>query len=51
MSEKTQHEQIVEAFNAYLVEHGFNMNDKLRPGITKVTNWKEIYEHITGEKI
>ena len=34
-----------------LVEHGFNMNDKLRPGITKVTNWKEIYEHITGEKI
>ena len=28
-----------------LVEHGFNMNDKLRPGITKVTNWKEIYEH------
>ena len=34
-----------------LVEHGFNMNDKLRPGITKVTNWREIYEHITGEKI
>ena len=34
-----------------LVEHGFNMNDELRPGITKVTNWKEIYEHITGEKI
>ena len=34
-----------------LVEHGFNMNDELRPGITKVINWKEIYEHITGEKI
>ena len=32
-----------------LVEHGFNMNDDLRPGITKVTNWKEIYELITGE--
>lgn len=34
-----------------LVEHGFNMNDELRPGITKVTNWKEIYELITGEKV
>lgn len=33
-----------------LMEHGFNMHDKLSMGIHKVTNWKEIYVHITGEK-
>ena len=33
-----------------LIEHGFNMNENLRTGITKVTNWKEIYNIITGEK-
>jgi hypothetical protein len=33
-----------------LVEHGFNMNDSIKPGIKKVVNWKEIYEYITGEK-
>jgi len=32
-----------------LMEHGFNMQDKLSMGIHKVTNWKEIYVHITGE--
>jgi hypothetical protein len=32
-----------------LIEHGFNMNDDIPEGMTKVTNWKEIYENITGE--
>jgi hypothetical protein len=31
-----------------LVEHGFNMNS-VKLGIKNVVNWKEIYEHITGE--
>ena len=26
-----------------LIEHGFNMNDTVPEGITKVINWKEIY--------
>jgi len=34
-----------------LVEHGFNMHDKLSIGIYKVLNWKEIYVHITGESV
>ena len=34
-----------------LMEHGFNMHDKLSMGIHKVTNWKEIYVHITGETV
>jgi FMN phosphatase YigB (HAD superfamily) len=34
-----------------LVEHGFNMNDALPKGMFKAVNWKEIYEHITGEKV
>jgi hypothetical protein len=29
-----------------LIEHGFNMNDTVPPGITKVVNWKEIYHLI-----
>ena len=32
-----------------LVEHGFNMNEVIPKGMFKATNWKEIYEHITGE--
>src|SRR6056300_146916 len=32
-----------------LVEHGFNMNDSIPVGMKKCVNWKEIYEHITGE--
>lgn len=32
-----------------LMEHGFNMNDNIKPGIKKVVNWKEVYEYITGE--
>ncbi len=32
-----------------LVEHGFNMNDPIPVGMFKALNWKEIYEHITGE--
>lgn len=32
-----------------LIEHGFNMNDKLPKGITKVVNWKQIYKLIIGE--
>ena len=32
-----------------LVEHGFNMNEAIPKGMFKATNWKEIYEHITGE--
>ena len=34
-----------------LVEHGFNMNDTVPEGMIKVTNWKEIYNHITGENV
>lgn len=34
-----------------LVEHGFNMNDTLPEGMFKAVNWKEIYEHITGETV
>jgi hypothetical protein len=33
-----------------LIEHGFNMLDDIPKGMTKVVNWKEIYNHITGEK-
>ena len=33
-----------------LVEHGYNMQADIPEGITKVVNWKEIYELITGEK-
>ncbi len=33
-----------------LIEHGFNMLDDIPEGMTKVVNWKEIYNHITGEK-
>jgi hypothetical protein len=34
-----------------LIEHGFNMHDDIPEGMTKVVNWKELYNHITGEKI
>jgi hypothetical protein len=34
-----------------LMEHGFNMNDKIPEGMFKALNWKDIYEHITGEKV
>ena len=34
-----------------LIEHGFNMNDEIPNGITKVVNWKQLYEIITGEKV
>jgi hypothetical protein len=34
-----------------LIEHGFNMHETLPEGMFKALNWKEIYEHITGEKI
>ena len=37
--------------SAILIEHGFNMHDTLPDGMTKVVNWKEIYNHITGENI
>jgi hypothetical protein len=37
--------------NAILVEHGFNMHDDLPEGMAKCVNWKEIYNHITGENI
>ena len=37
--------------NSILVEHGFNMHDDLPEGMTKCVNWKEIYNHITGETI
>src|SRR6056300_778296 len=33
-----------------LVEHGFNMHNDLPAGMFKAVNWKEIYNHITGEK-
>lgn len=32
-----------------LVEHGFNMNEKLPEGMFKAVNWKEIYDHIAGD--
>ena len=32
-----------------LMEHGFNMNERLGNEVKKVTSWKEVYEHITGE--
>ena len=31
-----------------LIEHGFNMNDTVPPGITKVVNWKQIYQLVTN---
>tara|TARA_B110000503_G_scaffold127610_1_gene197533 strand:- start:532 stop:1134 length:603 start_codon:yes stop_codon:yes gene_type:complete len=34
-----------------LVEHGFNMHETLPEGMFKALNWKDIYEHITGEQI
>lgn len=34
-----------------LMEHGFNMNDEVPEGMYKALNWKDIYEHITGEKV
>jgi len=34
-----------------LIEHGFNMHEILPEGMFKALNWKEIYEHITGEKL
>ena len=37
--------------NPILVEHGFNMHEDIPEGMIKVTNWKEIYNHITGEKV
>ena len=33
-----------------LIEHGFNMHDPIPEGMTKVVNWKELYNHIIGEK-
>lgn len=33
-----------------LMEHGFNMFDTIPDGVVKVTNWKQIYELIIGEK-
>jgi len=32
-----------------VLEHGHNMNE-YHPGITILKNWKQIYEHITGQK-
>jgi hypothetical protein len=32
-----------------VLEHGHNMNE-YHPDITLLKNWKEIYEHITGQK-
>jgi hypothetical protein len=32
--------------DSILVEHGFNMHYE---GIPRFKNWKQIYEHITGE--
>lgn len=34
-----------------LMEHGFNMNDEVPEGMYKALNWKDIYEHIIGEKV
>lgn len=33
-----------------LMEHGFNMFDTIPDGVVKVTNWRQIYELIIGEK-
>lgn len=33
-----------------LIEHGWNMNDDIPKGMTKVVNWKQLYETITGEE-
>lgn len=33
-----------------LIEHGWNMNDDIPEGMTKVVNWKQLYETITGEE-
>jgi hypothetical protein len=33
-----------------LIEHGFNMHEPIPEGMTKVVNWKELYNHIIGEK-
>jgi uncharacterized HAD superfamily protein len=32
-----------------LMEHGHNMHETVPEGITKVLNWKEIYDIVTGE--
>ncbi len=32
-----------------LIEHGFNMNEPVLEGMVKCLNWKEIYEHVTGQ--
>jgi hypothetical protein len=32
-----------------LIEHGFNMNEPVLDGMVKCLNWKDIYEHITGQ--
>jgi hypothetical protein len=32
-----------------LIEHGWNMNSTIPDGMTKVVNWKQLYETITGE--
>jgi len=37
--------------SSILVEHGFNMHDDIPEGMVKCVNWKEIYNHITGENI
>ena len=36
-------------FKTYTIEHGYNMHEKIPEGMTKVVNWKEIYEIITGD--
>jgi hypothetical protein len=33
-----------------LIEHGFNMKESIPVGMKKVVKWKEIYEHILGNK-
>jgi len=35
--------------NAILIEHGYNMHDDIPEGMTKVVNWKQLYNHIIGE--
>ena len=34
-----------------LIEHGFNMHDDIPEGMTKVVNWKQLYNHIIGEEV
>ena len=34
-----------------LIEHGYNMHETVPEGMTKVVNWKEIYEIITESKL